>query len=211
MDQELKLLDFFLADFNLPYSISIAIVIAIACLEGIGLLIGLSVSNFLEELISIDFDHDAELPSGGISATLGWLYLHRLPMLVWLLLLLSSFGILGVTLNYLILLPHWIALPIITITTIFITRYLAKQLSKITPKNESSATSSASFSGEVATITIGTASKDHPTEAVIRDKYKQKHYVLVEPEDSSKTFTQGTRVVLVEKQKNIWLAIEFNG
>lgn len=204
-------MDFFLADFNLPYSISIAIVIAIACLEGVGLLIGLSVSSLLDDLFSIDFVNDTELPSGGISTTLGWLYLHRLPMLVWLLLLLSSFGIVGVTLNYLIRLPVWLTLPITAFITLFITRFLAKHLSKIIPKNESSATSSNSFVGKIATITIGTASKNHPTEAVFKDNYKQKHYVLVEPEDSSKTFTQGTQVVLVQKQKSTWLVIEFNG
>ncbi|TEW47862.1 OB-fold-containig protein [Psychromonas algicola] len=205
------MLDFFLADFNLPYSISISIVFAIACLEGVGLLIGLSISNFLEDLFSIDFVNDTELPSGGISATLGWLYLHRLPMLVWLLLLLSSFGIVGVTLNYLVLLPLWLTLPITIVATVFITRFLAKHLSKIIPKNESSATSSSSFVGKVATITIGKASKGHPTEAVVKDSYNQKHYVLVEPEESSKIFTQGMQVVLIQKQKSTWLAIEFHG
>lgn len=205
------MLDFFLADFNLPYSISISIVFAIACLEGIGLVVGLSISNFLEDLFSIDFVDDTELPSGGISATLGWLYLHRLPMLVWLLLLLSNFGIVGVTINYFFILPLWLTLPITTVITLFLTRFFAKNLSKIIPKNESSATSSSSFAGKVATITIGKASKGHPTEAVVKDSYNQKHYVLVEPEDSSKTLTQGMQVVLIQKQQSTWLAIEFNG
>jgi len=205
------LLEFFLADFNLPYSISISIVIAIACLEGVGLLIGLSIANFLEDLFSIDFVDDTDLPSGGISTTLGWLYLHRLPMLVWLLLLLSSFGVVGVTLNYLIILPLWLTLPITFVITLFLTRFLAKNLSKVIPKNESSATSSRHFAGKIATITIGKATKDHPTEAVIKDAYNQKHYVLVEPEDPSKTFTQGMQVVLIQKQASIWLAFEFNG
>ncbi|WP_354623275.1 hypothetical protein [Psychromonas sp. MME2] len=106
------MLTFFLADFNLPYSFALALVIGIACLEGIGLLIGLSIAAFIDELFSIDFNIDSELPTGGLSAILGWLFLHQLPLLVWLLLFLCSFGMVGVTLNYLIVLPLLLTVPV---------------------------------------------------------------------------------------------------
>lgn len=203
------MIEFFLADFNLPYAIALSLVMAIALLEGVGLLIGLSMNHFIEELFSIDFVSDTELPSGGLSATLGWLYLHQLPLLVWLLLFLCSFGMAGFTFNYLIILSLWVTLPVTFIISIFTTRFLAKRIANLIPKNESSATSSHSFSGMVATITIGTASKGNAAEAMLQDAYKQKHYVLVEPEDELQTFKQGTEVVLIEKKTSIWSAIEF--
>ncbi len=203
------MLDFFLADFNLPYTLALTLVMAIALLEGVALIIGLSFASFLDELFVIDLDIDPELSSSGLSATLGWLYFHRLPFLVWLVLLLCSFGVVGSVLNFILVMPLFITLPISFVFTVFITRYLAKRIAKIIPRNESSAASSSSFSGKLATITIGKASKGNAAEAVLRDQFNQKHYVLVEPECDQQVFEQGTQVVLVEKLSSSWLAIEF--
>lgn len=62
--------------------------------------------------------------------------------------------------------------------------------------------------GKVATITIGKASKGNAAQAMFKDDYNQKHYVMVEPEDENMFFSQGTTVVLMEKTANSWLAVE---
>ena len=203
------MLAFFLADFNLPYSLALTLVLGLAFIEGVGLLIGLSLGSLLDDLFSIDIDVDPELPSGGFTSVLGWLYFNQLPFLVWLLLFLSSFGIAGLTLNYIITLPLIITLPITLLVAIFATRFLGRGIALIIPKNESSASSSSSFAGKVATVTVGKASKGNAAEAVLRDEFNQKHYVMVEPEEDSQIFNQGTQVVLIEKQKNSWIAVEF--
>jgi hypothetical protein len=209
--EELSLLAFFLADFNLPYSLALAIVIGLALIEGTGLLIGLSLGSLLDELFSIDVDLDAtpELSTGGFTAVLGWLYFNQLPFLVWLLLFLSSFGITGLTLNYIINLPLLITLPVTLVVTLFVSRILGKGIANIIPKNESSASSNRSFAGKLATITIGQATKGNAAEAVLHDEFNQKHYVMVEPEQATQVFKQGTQVVLIEKHKSSWIAVEF--
>ncbi|PKF60870.1 hypothetical protein CW745_13430 [Psychromonas sp. psych-6C06] len=203
------MLAFFSADFNLLYSCSLLFVICIALLEGVGLLVGLSIASALDDIIPIDLDIDTELPSGGLNALIGWLYLHRLPFLVWLLLFLTSFGIAGLSINYLIALPSLISFPIVLIIALFSCRILGKKIAIIMPKNETSAISSHSFAGKIATITIGKARKGSAAEAVLQDEFNQKHYLLVEPEEANQEFTQGTQVVLIEKLSRSWIAIEF--
>lgn len=205
------MISFFTADFNLLYSCALLLVIAFALLEGIGLLIGLSVISTLDDILPIDLDIevDTELSGGGLSAVLGWLYLHRLPFLVWLILFLTSFGIAGLSINYIVILPSLISFPFALLIAIFSCRILGKQIATIMPKNESSAISSNSFAGKVATITIGTARKGNAAEAVFQDQFKQKHYLLVEPESQDQAFTKGTKVLLIEKSEHAWIAIEF--
>ncbi len=205
------MLAFFVADFNLPYSLALAIVIGLALIEGAGLLIGLSLISLFDDLIPIDLDVDAnaDLPSGGLTAFLGWLYFNQLPFLVWLLLFLTCFGVAGLTLNYIVNLTLIISLPVTLLLAILASRFLGKHIAQIIPKNESSASSSTSFAGKLATITIGKASKGNAAEAVLHDEFNQKHYVMVEPEQEQQVFEQGTQVVLIEKQQNSWIAIEF--
>ncbi|WP_026339261.1 OB-fold-containig protein [Psychromonas ossibalaenae] len=205
------MLAFFLADFNLPYSSALAIVLGLAFIEGAGLIIGLSLGSLLDDLLPMDLDINADpnLPAGGLTAVLGWLYLKQLPFLVWLLLFLSGFGIAGLTLNFIINLPLFLSLPFALLAAVFISRLLGRQIARIIPKNESSALSNTSFSGKLATITIGRASKGNAAEAVLHDEFNQKHYVMVEPEQESLVFEQGTQVVLIEKLKSSWTAVEF--
>lgn len=200
---------FFIADFNLLYSAALLFVMFLALLEGVGLLIGLSLASALEDIFPIELDTDVTLSSGGLSSILGWLYLHRLPFLIWLILFLTSFGIIGLSINYVFTLPTLISFPITLFMTLFSCRFLGKKIAIIMPKNESSAISSYSFSGEVATITIGKGTKGNATEAVLHDKFKQKHYVLVEPEKEGQIFLPGEKVLLVEKGPNSWLAVAF--
>ncbi len=204
-----NLISFFSADFNLLYSSAIIFVLCLALLEGVGLLVGLSIASALDDLLPIDLDIDTELTSGGLNAIIGWLYLHRLPFLVWLLLFLTSFGMAGLSINYISVLPSLISFPIALLFAIFSCRVVGKKIASIMPKNESSAISSHSFSGKVATITVGKASKGNAAEAVLQDEFNQKHYLMVEPEEQDQEFIQGTKVVLIEKLQNSWLAIEF--
>jgi hypothetical protein len=188
-------------------------------LEGVGMLIGLSMINLLDHIspidLDIDIDTDAELSMGGLTPLLGWLCLNRLPLLIWLVLFLTSFGITGYTLNYILLssftihLHEFILYGFSLFLSLYTTHFIGVPLSRLLPKNESSSISNNSFNGIVATITIGTAKQDSPAEASLTDSYKQKHYVMVIPDSAHEEFSQGQQVVLVEKQDTVWLAIKF--
>ncbi len=214
------MMEFLLADINIGFAIALCSVLALAMLEGVGMLIGLSMMNLLDHIspidLDIDIDSDADLTVGGITPLLGWLCLNRLPLLIWLVLILTSFGIIGYTLNYMLLnsfaisFPELLTYALALLLSLYVTHHIGVPLSRLLPKNESSAISNNSFNGLVATITIGTAKQGSPAEASLTDSYKQKHYVLVTPDSDNEEFTQGQQVVLVEKKATFWLAVKFN-
>lgn len=213
------MMQFLFSDLNTAYSIALGIVISLAILEGVGMLIGLSVMNMLDQIspidINVDFNVESTLTTGGLTPLLGWLCLNRLPLLVWLILFLTCFGMTGLSINFMlintfsIIVPAWLSYSVSFIFACFLTRLIGKPLARLLPKNESSAISKDSFKGLIATITIGKAKIDSPSEASVIDRFSQKHYLMVAPENNHEEFTQGDQVVLVEKLDKYWLAIKF--
>jgi len=112
--------------------------------------------------------------------------------------------------NSMVNLSEFLTYSLSFILALYATHYIGVPLSRLLPKNESSAISNNSFNGLIATITIGTAKQDSPAEASLTDSFNQKHYVLVTPDDDNEEFGQGQQVVLVEKKETFWLAIKFN-
>lgn len=208
------MLEFIFASANSPYSIALGIVLVLGLLEGLGVLIGISLSTIFDNLspFQIDVDIDADVASGGLTSIVGWLCLNRLPLMIWLVLLLTLFAIVGYTVNYTTastigyFLPSWLVFPFALFGGLLLTGKLGLQLAKVMPKNETSAVSEDSFGGRLAEITIGTARVGSPAEASVIDDFKQKHYVMVEPINSSEEFHQGSTVVLIEKGDSCWTA-----
>ncbi|WP_171022312.1 OB-fold-containig protein [Thalassotalea litorea] len=210
--------DFLLNDVNFAFTVALTIVFGLALLEGVALVIGSSVMTLLDDLtgFDVDADMDADVSSGGLSSLLGWLCLDRLPLLVWLILILTSFGLSGLIYNYVVLssfnveILYWLAKPTALFCALIITHTCGDIIAKIVPKNESSAVSVSGFSGKVATITVGKARKGSAAQASLVDEFNQKHYVMVEPGDEQQEFLQGTKVVLLEKVESGWIAAPFN-
>ena len=210
---------FLFSDANTYFSIAIGIVCVIGLLEVLGQLVGFSIGQLLDS--SFDFDADVgsdtgvDAAQGSLAALTSWLCLNRLPFLVWLIMFLTFFSISGYGSNYVSLnligdfLPNFISFVFAMASALFLSHYFGKPLAKIVPKEETSAISQDSFSGRLAQITIGTARKGMPAEAVFKDEFDQKHYVMVEPIDDEE-FNQGVNVVLVTKQENNWLVTRFD-
>lgn len=208
------MIDFLLNDLNIVFTISLLIVAGIALLEGVAVLIGVSVMGMLDDLIDIDLSAEADVSQSGLTSLLGWLCLNRLPMLVWLILLLTGFAISGISYNFLLTnnlnieLLYWFRMPIAVIGSLYFTHFMGTIIANIIPKNETSAVSSTGFSGKVATITMGKASVGNAAQAVLKDEFNQKHYVMVEPENKQDIFPQGMNVVLIEKTNTSWIAVK---
>lgn len=209
--------EFFVAEINTGFAIALIIVMMIGLLEGIGMIIGLSLMNLLDQIspFDIEVDINTDVTTGGMTSIFGWLCLNRLPLLIWTVLFLTSFAVAGYILNFILLnnfnfvLPTFITYSFAILMAILSTRFLGQPLANLLPQNESSAISNDSFKGVVAKITIGTAKEGSPAQAVLTDHYNQKHYVLVTPDNSIDTFNQNEDVVLVEKLDSHWLAVKF--
>ena len=97
------MLEFLLTDANLPFTL--ALMLGIALLEGLGLLAGFDISRSLDDLLfDAEFEVDmgeSEVPGG--LAFLAWLRIGVVPMLVLLVVFLTAFGCTGLAVQSLAL------------------------------------------------------------------------------------------------------------
>ena len=168
-----------------------------AVTEALALLIGASTSHWPTVTLPIS-------PTVPRARLLGWLHFGKVPILVILVIFLTTFALGG-----------------------FVAQFVAKQRDRVLPavaggggarvrcrrcsasassagrwagssrKDETTAVSDASLVGRVGTIVIGTARAGRPAEARVRDEHGTSHYVMVEPEGPDQAFESGASVLLV--------------
>ena len=140
------------------------------------------------------------MPEGG---ALGWLHVGKVPILVLLIIFLTTFAVIGFVIQFAArnatgyFMPSLIAAGIAAVVGVFAVRTLGTALGKIVPKDESTAVSDASLVGRVGTIVIGNARAGRPAEARTYDEHGTVHYIMVEPEGPDETFEAGASVLLV--------------
>lgn len=188
-------MDFLLSDGNWIFLAALVVMLGIGVLELVVLLAGGSLSSMMDGMIG-------DAPEAG---GLAWLYVGRLPLLVILVLLLTSFSLLGFMLQGVVSavfgqgLPALAASPLAFLGALPVTRALGSALVRIMPRDESAAIAAASFVGRTATLTAGEASPGKAAEARFQDEYGQTHYVMVEPATTSPNLCAGERVLLLRE------------
>ena len=214
------MLDFLLASQNLPFTVSLTVMLALAVLEGITTVLGMGISGFIDGLIpdvdvdlDVDFDGADSVSPGATSKLLSWIRVGQVPAIVLLIVFLTSFGLTGLGLQsfaekvFNTLLPGSIAGILTLIISMPVVRVVGGILGRLVPKDETDAVSTKSFIGRVAFIRIGRASFGSPAEAKLRDKHRRTHYLMVEPDNPKEVFDEGTGVVLVSQDGAIYKAI----
>lgn len=206
------MLMFFQAQANFVYSLALLTIIAIAVVECLSLIFGISVSGILDDLLP----GEVETGIDGVNGFLNWFGLGKLPFLIWLVLLLTLFSLIGFGINYfsLKLLGSFpaasLGYSLVLIITCGLLRPVCSAVAAVLPNTETSAVSTNSFEGSIARITVGRASKGNPAEAVLTDDHGKKHYVMVEPDTEGETFAANDQIVLVRRNKVNWIAISFD-
>ena len=201
--------DVLLSPANFWFSISLIAVFFVFILELVSTVFGVSLLG-----LGDDF---AELDGEGFLNTsfANWLNINKVPFLIYLVVLLTLFGLTGLIINGItasaldFTLPAFVSVPLAFVISLLVTARTVKIISGLLPSVESSAVNSDDFIGSVAEITIGEASRGNPAEAKFTDHYSQPHFVLVEPFEEEELFTQGERVILVKKNQHSWLATRY--
>ncbi|HEY8570819.1 MULTISPECIES: YqiJ family protein [Microbulbifer] len=198
---------FLLQDGNQLFTGALVLMLMIAVLEGVMTLIGVGISDMLDNLLpEVDVDLDGpETEAGGVlTKLLGWLRFGEVPALILLVAFLVGFGVTGLLIQMFVeslfgkLLPGWLlAIPVLLLALPQV-RFVGNLLRKFAVGDETEAVSRQSFIGRVAVITIGQAAAGSPAEARFSDQFGTTHYVMVEP-DAGETFSQGDKVLLVEE------------
>jgi hypothetical protein len=152
------MLSFLLDDANFWFSCALGIVIALFILEMAGMFFGVSLLGLVDDQAALDADTDT---SSGFTEFGSWLALDRLPLLVWLVLLLTTFGSAGLTFNFLSLtlldtyFARWLITLLAVIAGLFFTARFGSFIARLLPKQESSATTADELVGTVGHITVG--------------------------------------------------------
>jgi Protein of unknown function (DUF1449) len=189
----------FVADQNLPFGIGFALIVGIALLEGIGMLVSLSPSNLLDNLIP---EIDGE---GGLDRVLGWLHLGKVPALVLLLLFLTGYTLFGYGLQMVAhglfggYLPAWMAAVLAVPSGLATVRGLGSLIAHIIPRDETSSVSEQTLVGRVGVVVAGTAKRGLAAQAKVKDSLGRSHYLMVEPDLDDELMDEGTQVLIVRK------------
>ncbi|MEP6011570.1 MAG: OB-fold-containig protein, partial [Parasphingorhabdus sp.] len=88
-----------------------------------------------------------------------------------------------------------------------VTGILSRPLSRIIPKDETTAVSIDDLTGRRATIDIGTAKPGFPARAKAKDRHGYSHALMVEPDSDDGIFNAGEEVLLVRREDDIFKAV----
>ncbi|RLZ11121.1 DUF1449 family protein [Acinetobacter sp. 2JN-4] len=196
---------------NVIFSIALLLCLFIGVLEIILLLLGGS-SSFFEQFLPDSLteinnaDVSIEHSNNVFTQLLEWLYLGKVPLLIWLIIFLTAYGLTGLIIQniFFFLTEHyfsaWLIAPACLFLCMPIVRYSAAFVAKIIPKDETTAIHSDELIGLTAQIILGEAKPNSPAQAKVKDQFGQTHYVLVEPELDI-IFYQGQDVILTQRTK----------
>lgn len=202
----------FIDPSNLFFSVSLCLMLFLGIFEGVLLLIGFSSQGFLDQFIPAQL-LEVQQPNLDIHPEyqlwvqfLDWLYLGKIPVLVWLIIFLTVYALFGFTIQAIFYdftqsyFPLWIIAPACLILCMPLVRLCCAVIAKILPRDESTAIKLEELIGRTAQIILGNAKLNYPAQAKVKDQFGQTHYILVEPETDI-TFQQGQYIVLTHKTK----------
>ncbi len=200
---------------NLPFSVSLTVMMFFVLLEILSLSLGSGLSEIMDALLP-DIDLDLDLPDSEptvFTQLLSWFRVGEVPLFMLILVALTAFGISGLFLQTLIqnitgnLLPPFIAVVPACFCTIPLVRITSGLLNTYMPKDETTAVSEETLIGRPAIILAGTAMLEKPVQAKVRDEYQHTHYILVEPESAEEQLNTGETVILTSKKGAIFQAV----
>ena len=202
-----------LASHNTVFAAAFVVVLCLALLEGVSLLMGLGVSDFLSDLLGLGDGVDPTAQSAGAGGTesgishpiMSWLEAGKVPLLVSLCAFFAAFSILGMTLQQALILAgmgtliqpvaagiaFFLALPVMKMTNRF--------LGKIWPQDETSSFAAALLIGRVGVVTIGTASRSRAAEIKVTGPDGRSHYVMAFV--TGEPVAQGGEVLLLSRNE----------
>ncbi|MDX2065518.1 MAG: DUF1449 family protein [Fimbriimonadaceae bacterium] len=200
------MLPFLLDSRNIPFAVAITVLLGLLAIELMGAMVGFSAMRVGETDASVEVP-DGELSP--VSATFGWLYLGKIPIVAWLAIFAGAFGALGYALQSATAMrvPTVFVAGVAAIGGMICTRVAGGWLYRHVFRDETTAVSAESLVGHVAVVTLGRGVAGSPTQAKVRDPHGQTHYVLVEPEQPGAALEPGTEVILLRRDGPKYFAV----
>lgn len=224
----------FTAAENLPFAVALGVFFFIGLLQTISLFTGISLFSWIDDLLpdfdavdgfdlpgdagvetawETDISPEASTDASWVAEIFAWMNFGKVPFIISFLLFLFLYSCIGYNGQLLFsglgigLLPAIIAGPLAFAVSILPLKWGNAALGKILPKDETSAVSSRSYIGRVATITIGEATHERTAEAKLKGPLSRTHYIMVRADRPGASFKQGEHVLLVGKSKSEFTCI----
>lgn len=197
-----------LAPENLPFAVALAFLAMLVMVQALGL------GDVLGDGDAPADVQDAADLGGGMVSLLG---IGRVPLLIWLASFLACFALLGLSLQLLvtnIFGAPFAALPAAgmgILAAIPVNAVLARVLGRIWPHDESTAIDLGDLLGKRGTIAVGAAARGSPARATIHDRFGQLHNVMVEPHEDDRLLSEGTEILLVRREGELFFALDGQG
>jgi hypothetical protein len=210
-------INFFLLTDNRVFLASATVLGVLFTLELLGLIIGASLSHAINA--SLDSNHNG-VPDFAEGSAFGgvfnWLGFGKIPATMVFALFLGYFAIAGLSINWFtnqmvgFTWPPLLSAPFAVILAMLPLRVASSVISRVMPKDFSSAVSVDELVGQRAVITTGTATAEHNAEARVVDRFNETHYVRVKPIDPTDSIPSGTQVYLDKREAGYFLISRAN-
>jgi len=226
--------DFLLEGAFAPFTMALALLFGLLALELIALILGGSLLAGEGEVdldmtdtpdldigdldLGVEADIDlgeyelakveTDAPEVGASGPLGWFGLGRVPVMIWLVVLLAGFGLSGVgrqlALRVLLgfALSAWVAALPAGAFGLWFARGFGGVFARLLPKTETEAMSERRLARRRGVITQGTAAKGRPAEVRVIDRFGNAHYLRAEPLQDKDALEQGTEVLVLRDRRH---------
>lgn len=192
---------------NVVFSIALSLMLFFGVIEIFSLFMG-GISDWLDGLLPDNLAGDLhsevgiDASGGAFFKLLSWLYVGKIPILIWLTVFLAVYGGGGLMAQNVVhsMTGHYLPAVLAALGMLFVSmpvvRACAAGLYKVIPKDETTAINSEDLLGRVAEVILGEARVGSPAQAKVKDQYGQTHYIMVEP-DGEDSLPQGSKVLLV--------------
>lgn len=204
-------MNWLLAPHNTVFAAAFVVLVCFALLEGISLLMGLGISDFLSDLLGLPDGSEAtpdasgETETGAPNPLLAWLEIGKVPVLVSLCSFLGAFSIIGMTLQGILswtgpgpLVP-WAAAVLAFFAALPVLKCSNRLLGRLLPQDETSSFSPNLLIGRVGVVTIGTASAERAAEVKVTGPDGRSHYVMTFASGGS--VPQGGEILLARRDE----------
>ncbi|KLE32619.1 OB-fold-containig protein [Aurantiacibacter gangjinensis] len=199
-----------LADYNLPFVIAMGLMVLALVLQLVGL------GDFD---VGGDVDVDAGLEVGDATSTgiggalLTLLGLGKVPLMVWLMVFLLLFTVIGMSIQALTgdliggpLYP-WLAALFAGGASLPATAIATRPLARLMPQDETTAVGLDSLVGRRGKVSTGKALRGSPARTTVRDRHGHAHHVMLEPHEDASEIHEGDEVLLVRREGQTFFGV----
>lgn len=143
-----------------------------------------------------------------------WLNLGRVPIAILGMLLLVTFGAVGILLSdSLPLVPNWAYAVVAAPAAVGVTKLVGNGLARLIPQDESYAVNHGDLIGRRGVVTLGPLDDGRPGNVRVRDAHGELHTIRARPADTGTVIEKGVEVVVIsggDSRDRIFLVMPFS-